>query len=249
VISFIKALLLIPIGISPVFLIDDWWVNFRRGPAEAIALRRASYGAVLASFGFLWLFYTMVVESDFVDFPISVVTIAGGAYLFARHARECRGFTDLDFIARAAGKMMVGVIGFWILWSSNRDDVVLGERIMNFITGSSPRKPLSDAVFIGLHVYLGFCALWLAITGGAKLYLLLRDGNAAQTSRALQYAAVYFFGRLMPEKTAAPPMGVKEMAARHSSTTQLACRADGRNLLPIAGVRRHRSTQSEIDRA
>ncbi len=189
-ISFIKALLLIPIGISPVFLIDEWWVNFRRGPAEAIALRRASYGAVLAAFGFLWLFYIMVVESDFVGFPISVGIIAGGAYLFARHARGCRGFTDLDFIARATGKMIFGVIGFL----PAMETMLLYERTMHFITGGSIRKPLSDAVFIGLHVYVGFCALWLAITGGAKLYLLLRDGNAAQTSRALQYAAVYFLG-------------------------------------------------------
>ena len=204
-ISFIKALLLIPIGISPVFLIDEWWVNFRRGPAEAIALRRASYGAVLAAIGFLWLFYTMAVASDLVGFPISVGIIAGGAYLFARHAHGCRGFTDLDFIARATGKMIFGVIGFLILCSSNGDDVALGERTMDFITGSSIRKPLSDAVFIALHVYVGFCALWLAITGGAKLYLLLRDGNAAQTSRAFQYAAVYFFGRLMPENR--PPRG------------------------------------------
>ncbi len=75
--------------------------------------------------------------------------------------------------------MIFGVIGFLILWSSNGDDVALGERTMDFITGSSIRKPLSDAVFIGLQVYVGFCALWLAITGGAKLYLLLRDGNAA----------------------------------------------------------------------
>jgi hypothetical protein len=91
VISFIKALLLVPIGISPVFLIDEWWANLWRGPAEAIALRRASYGAVLAAFGFLWLFDTIVVQSDFVGFPISVGIIAGGVYLFVRCANECRG--------------------------------------------------------------------------------------------------------------------------------------------------------------
>jgi hypothetical protein len=202
VISLIKALLLIPIGISPVFLINEWWVNFRRGPAEAIALRRASYGAVLAVFGFLWLFYTIFVESDFLGFPISVGIIAGGAYIFVRCANECRGFTDLDFIARAAGKMAFGVISLLILWSSNGDVVALGER-----TGSSIRRLLSDAVFVGLHVYIGFCALWLAITGGSKLYLLLRDGNVAQTSHALQYAVGYFFGRLMHEKP--PPRGWK----------------------------------------
>jgi hypothetical protein len=96
--------------------------------------------------------------------------------------------------------MVFGVISLLILWSSNGDDVVSGER-----TGSSIRRQLSGAVFVGLHVYIGFCALWLAITGGAKLYLLLRDGSVAQTSHALQYAVRYFFGRLMPEKP--PPRG------------------------------------------